>query len=115
MGREYRKHGGGYKLVVQISVGGRAVVCVNSNIKIKKSNYVPVYAMKAYRGVEVQIHSFLVLALDGDERTTALPRDRTPLPITQEDRWAPTAGPTVFEEKNISCLYWDSKSGRSSL
>ena len=72
MGREYRRHGGGHKLAVQISVGNLCCVCINSNIKIK-SNLVPVYAMKAYRGVEVQVHSFLVSALYGGERPTALP------------------------------------------
>jgi hypothetical protein len=73
MGREYRRHGGGYKLVVQISVGNLSRCLYTLKYKEKKSNVVPVYAMKTYRGVEVQLHSFLVSALDGGETPTALP------------------------------------------
>ena len=55
-----------------------AVVCINSNIK-SKSNVVPVYAMKAYRGVDLQVYLFLVSALDGSERPTALLPRQNPL------------------------------------
>jgi hypothetical protein len=32
-----------------------------------KGKVVPSYAMVVYRGVEIYLHSFLTLALDGDE------------------------------------------------
>jgi hypothetical protein len=34
---------------------------------IVKKGVFPIHAMKAYRSVEVQLHSFLTLLLDGDE------------------------------------------------
>lgn len=38
-----------------------------SSYELKKSKTFPVYAIKAYMGVEVQLHSFLTSPLDGDE------------------------------------------------
>ena len=48
--------------------------------------------MKAYRGVEVNLHSFLTWALDESERSVShlfpLHRQRTPLPLHSEARSA---------------------------
>jgi len=54
-----------------------------------------VSAMKAYGGgAEVELHSFLTSALNGDEWLTSLPvrftpREITSVPIKQDAGWAP--------------------------
>ena len=55
--------------------------------------------MKTYRGVEVQLHSFLISALDGGETPTALPPRQNPLTHYIRGQVGPTIGPTVFEKK----------------
>jgi hypothetical protein len=73
MGREFRRHGGGYKLIVQISVGNLCCCPCKLKYKDKKQRF-PVYAMKAYTRVEEQVYTFLVSALYGGENPTALPQ-----------------------------------------
>jgi hypothetical protein len=53
----------------------------------EKVNYkvLPVYAMKGYGRVEVQVHAFLTSTLDGGEWSASRPGDFTPdegIPIT---------------------------------
>jgi len=38
-----------------------------------EGKFIPVYDIKVYRGVEVQLHSFLTLALDGGEWSATHP------------------------------------------
>jgi hypothetical protein len=61
--------------------------------KGKREEVFPVQAMKAYGGAEVQFHSFLTTALNGDEWLTPrpvrfTPRERTTIPIPQHAGWA---------------------------
>ena len=44
----------------------------------KKVKVFPPHAMKAYRGVEVQLHTFLTWALSGGESSTSSPATFTP-------------------------------------
>jgi hypothetical protein len=44
----------------------------------KKGKVRPVYVTKAYGEVDVSLHSFLTLALDGDEYLASHPRGLTP-------------------------------------
>jgi len=71
-----------------------------------------VHTMKAYRGVEVQLHSFLTMALDGSQWSVSLPgsfspRRRATVLIEQEARSAPEAVWTYWSRENylasVSC------------
>jgi hypothetical protein len=50
-----------------------------------KREFAPVHALKAYRGIEVQLHSFLTLVLVGGEWSASCPTHFTLGEIT----WAP--------------------------
>jgi hypothetical protein len=41
--------------------------------EVKYGKIVPVHAMKATGGIEVQLHSFITKALDGDDGSTSRP------------------------------------------
>jgi hypothetical protein len=69
-------------------------------------------------GAEVQLHSFLTSALDGDKRSTSCPSHFT----SGKERWYPLnrrLGGTqsqsgLLEKRKISCPYWDSNQWSSS-
>jgi hypothetical protein len=58
---------------------------------LSNGKFVPVHAIKAYGGAEVQLHSFIISALDGREWSTSCPghftRERTTAPIEQGVGW----------------------------
>ena len=66
---------------------GSASFSVNNNNN--NNNNVPVHVVKAYRGVEVQLHVFLTSAPDGDARSASRPGRltawaKTPVSIEEE-------------------------------
>jgi hypothetical protein len=69
-------------------------------------------------GLEIRIHLFLTLALDGGEwwlqAQTSSPGPRTPAPITQEAGWALRASLDVLEYRKIVCPLTRFKTERSS-
>jgi hypothetical protein len=54
-----------------------------------KCTVVFVYGMKAYGGVEIEIHSFLSSTLDGRERLASIPSRITSVPIEEKAVRAP--------------------------
>jgi len=74
--------------------------------------------MQAYRGVKLQLNSFLTLALDGDEWSTAGPGRFTP----GKESWCPldwrVGGPQSqhgrFGAGKISCSFRNSNPGPSN-
>ena len=79
---------------------------------MKKSTFVTVHTMKAYRKVEVLLQSFLTMAVDGSElldsllyRCTSVERAPT---IIQIGCWVdPRGGLDALEKRRIFCLYWE--------
>jgi hypothetical protein len=75
--------------------------------------------MKAYRGVEVQIHSYLTSALDGGEWLASRPGHFTPREKGPGIRWmggwvGPRAGLDAVVRKKIPNLCRDSNPRSSS-
>ena len=83
--------------------------CAMDRSIVNKGKFVPVHAMKAYRGVEVYLHSFLTLMLDEGYWTTLRPG--TPV-------WAAWRAEETFRSfwrtEKISWLCWDSNTGSCS-
>ena len=77
-----------------------------------KGEVVLVHAMKAYRGVDVQLHSFTDTAIDAEEWSTSRPRRFTPggkklwYPLNRRPV-DPRAGLDVLEKRKTSCSYRD--------
>ena len=61
--------------------------------------------MKAYWGVEVQVHSFLILALHRDEWLTSHPghpHGKDLVPTDQQDEWDPEGVWMLWREKSLA-------------
>jgi len=82
------------------------------SLEVKRKT-VPLYAMKSYGGVEVQLHSFLTSALDCSEWLTSRPGRFTPVPIEQEAGVGPRAGLDILGKREMSCRYRNSNPGPS--
>jgi hypothetical protein len=62
--------------------------------KVKSQCLIKQYAMKAYGGMDIEIHIFLSSALAGGQWSDSrlfrfTPGKEPPVPIGWEDRWAP--------------------------
>jgi hypothetical protein len=71
--------------------------------------------MKLYiQGEEIHNHSFLTLALDGDQRSTSCPDHLTPgkeplYPLNKRVGW-PLTQPGYLEKKKVAYPCWNSNS-----
>jgi hypothetical protein len=75
--------------------------------------------MKAYWGVEVQLHAFLISALDGGEWSVSRLRRFTPTERTPGALWigvwvGPRASLDAVVRRKILSPYWDSNLRTSS-
>jgi len=73
---------------------------------IKNFKGVPVHVMKAYRCVEVQLHSFFISTLYGDCSASCLrclsPQERAPIPTELEAWVVLRVGLDILEKRKIS-------------
>jgi hypothetical protein len=71
------------------------VVFNNQSVTVlkKEVTFFPVHATKAYGGAEIELYTFLTVALDGGAWSTSFPatflKERTAVPTGQEAGWAP--------------------------
>ena len=86
--------------------------CVGSKISVL------VHVIKAYREVEVKLHTFLTLALDGSEWWTAVPgrlKAWKELRVPWIRRWVgPRGGLSVLEEIRKTCSWTETNPQHSS-
>jgi len=56
--------------VYQVGINKGSFVWINiiSHIKCKKGKFIPLHALKAYRAVTLELHTFLTTALKGGEQ-----------------------------------------------
>jgi hypothetical protein len=71
------------------------------------------HVMKMHRGVKVQLHAFLISALEGGELSVSCPTHFTPREGAPDTNWigdrvGPRAGLDTVEEGEISCPCCDS-------
>ena len=72
----------------------------NENLLTVKGKFVPMHAMNAHGGAEVQLYLFLFTALD---RGALLPKMNSPVPKKRKDCVLPAASMDIFEMTKISC------------
>ena len=87
--------------------------------KGKRGEAAPLHDMKAYRGVEVQLHSFLTSALDEGKWSTSrpgcfTPKERTTVLMEQVGWVGPRTSLNVLEKNKISCSCRESNPGSTS-
>ena len=94
--------------VYNCSAGSIALRCQFGHelvpISYSDKGKVPVRSVKAYRGVGVQLHSFLISGMDGGEGLTSRPGRLFAVPVEQETGLAAEPVQTYAEERNLLFL-----------